>query len=88
MIDPLETDSMRYTLKVTSLTLKPIIELWEDFAGDDDIFHESFLEGSQMNTYRKLMISLIQRSLKITTTWNLHWLGTMMDLNFQESTRD
>ena len=34
---------MRYTLKVTSLTpQQKNIELWEDIAGDDEIFHVEF----------------------------------------------
>ena len=34
------------------------------------------------------MISLIQNSLTITSIWNLHWIGTTMDLSLQESTRE
>ena len=32
-----------------------------------------------MRTYRKLMISLIQKSLTITSIWNLHWIDTTIE---------
>ena len=67
---------------------KPNIEILEDLAGDDKIFHEELYRVITKRTYRKLMISLIQKNLTITTTWNLHWIGTTMDLNLQESTSD
>ena len=45
MTEPSQIGWMRYTLKVTSLTpqtKKTNIELLEDLAGDDEIFHEEF----------------------------------------------